>query len=229
MKLRRRILTVFACAVCTYSSAFASDPTWYGNDHFKITPKSDYVTISMSKHSWETFSVDLKDVLSKEGVLSFEVKAEQAVLLRVDGFTANNTQVNLFSNQVMPGSFQQLSFDLTAVEHQVENLIFYLNPGEDFTGEIQIKELKVTAPFLKQEVLAVYPNPTTDFINVQLPTTDEFDQVQIFDNTGQVISTIKPDSKEFNLDLKGYKPGMYFLKAQKQGTKNYISTKFIVK
>lgn len=72
----------------------------------------------------------------------------------------------------------------------------------------------------------IYPNPTTDFIKINLPN-DQYNQVQIVDMQGRVIAEM-PVSNHFEqtIDVSNYKTGTYFIKAKLQNGIS-VSKKFV--
>ncbi|MEA3443819.1 MAG: T9SS type A sorting domain-containing protein, partial [Bacteroidota bacterium] len=81
------------------------------------------------------------------------------------------------------GEYQELEFDFSSAISNFEvtskpYLIIYVNPGQEYTGEIMVKNLNFTvyndnaqAPELTNILpeLIVYPNPVVDVVNVELP------------------------------------------------------------
>src|SRR5690606_17640525 len=72
----------------------------------------------------------------------------------------------------------------------------------------------------------IYPNPTTDFIKINLPN-DQYNQVQIVDMQGRVIAEM-PVHNNFEqiIDVSNYKTGTYFIKAKMQNGIS-VSKKFV--
>jgi 1,4-alpha-glucan branching enzyme len=80
------------------------------------------------------------------------------------------------------------------------------------------------------EEINVFPNPTSDFISIDLPiTTRENVLIKLIDVTGKTVieQSIKPNSGSVpKMDLRKFSQGIYFIEAQ-QGEKRF--TKKIVK
>lgn len=97
------------------------------------------------------------------------------------------------------------------------NLEIYL---AELTG-VKVSAQKILLPGLK-----LYPNPTSEKVNI----TCEKDlvQVKIYDFTGRTIRCIKVDGKTCSIDLSGEQKGCYMLSAQINNG-DQIVRKFIVK
>ena len=75
---------------------------------------------------------------------------------------------------------------------------------------------------LKPTALEIYPNPATDRIWFSLPEDTEGEEIQlrIYDASGRQVHESMLRSR--SLDLSGFTPGMYFIRAQ-AGTRSYFS------
>ncbi|WP_017498563.1 T9SS type A sorting domain-containing protein [Flavobacterium sp. WG21] len=73
--------------------------------------------------------------------------------------------------------------------------------------------------------LVFYPNPTTDFVNLQTENNNEFENAQIFDLNGKLVSD-ETDFTTDKIDVSKLNPGTYILKAKVNGV---IVSKKIIK
>lgn len=66
---------------------------------------------------------------------------------------------------------------------------------------------------LAANVLSIYPNPATDNVNIQLPTTGERFSLVVFDLNGKQLMKreIASGSPEYNLNVNALAPGMYLI------------------
>jgi Secretion system C-terminal sorting domain/Pregnancy-associated plasma protein-A len=73
----------------------------------------------------------------------------------------------------------------------------------------------------------VYPNPANTSINVYFEYDERWDGIDlmIFDMTGKTVLKRKINSKVMNIDISSLSPGVYFVKAEKEGER--INTKFV--
>ena len=58
--------------------------------------------------------------------------------------------------------------------------------------------------------LSIYPNPTTEYINIQINESGEYNCV-ISDVSGRIVLQQKYNGQEFTIDVSNMNPGMYFL------------------
>lgn len=223
MKQKINMFMVLMC-FALYSEAHDGTPRWYGNNHFRITQKGDLVHVAMSKMPWESFAVNLSDIISPEGYLSFEVKAERSVLLRVDGFTADNRQIELFSEQLQSGKFTTLSYHASSSQDKIEHLIIYVDPGKQYRGEVQFRGLRTTRFAEQTQTVSVFPNPTRGDVNVQL-SDESFTQIVLQDLEGNVLSSNPIKNSQVTVNLSDQKPGVYIIKAR--GRNSVVTTKIV--
>jgi hypothetical protein len=187
--------------------------SWYGNDHFKIKHDGDIVTIAMNKMPWESFSADVRLLERGEGFLSFDVKSAKAFKLRVDGITVHGDQIELLTQDIGAGDYQQVIQHLNAASARVNHLIFYINPGNEFSGEVQVKGLGISSYSDDNTRVSVFPNPSSGDVIVQLPNTG-FQQLVLFDDGGNEVLRHEPSgARGVRLNLQGRKQGIYVLRA----------------
>ena len=88
----------------------------------------------------------------------------------------------------------------------------------------------------QQKQMAVYPNPTSDLVNVQLTINNEQlegIEIQVFDVYGRLLKVVKmADARGASLqttqiDLSRYAKGVYFVKAVSEG--KVIAVRKVVK
>jgi hypothetical protein len=220
-------LTLIIVILFSFNNRESEQPKWQGNDHFKITQDESTVKVRMSKMPWESFSVDIQDLESAEGFLSFEVKSATDISLRVDGLTTDNTQIELLQEEISAGSFQNVLYSISSSDARINHLIFYVNAGEIFHGELQFKGLTVQPYSEEGNIVSVFPNPTVGDVLVQLPHPN-FTHLTLFDDHGNVVLSKQPDgARGVKLSLNGRKPGLYVLKAR--STNELLTTKVILK
>jgi hypothetical protein len=68
------------------------------------------------------------------------------------------------------------------------------------------------------EKILVYPNPTKGNVNIVFSNKPEANSwISVFDLSGRMISKIQPKDNEQFINLKGNKPGLYFIKIDQLG------------
>lgn len=72
--------------------------------------------------------------------------------------------------------------------------------------------------------LVFFPNPSKDFINVQIENDNQVESIQIFDINGKLVNNLS-DFKSEKIDISRLSPGAYILKAKING--NVVSKKIV--
>ncbi|HRW21177.1 MAG TPA: T9SS type A sorting domain-containing protein, partial [Bacteroidales bacterium] len=101
--------------------------------------------------------------------------------------------------------------NVTLLNLGVENLTDSLG---DYSKNVRINivDIETSAPIQTIEnVISVYPNPASDFINLSLNGV-KADKVEIYDITGKLLSTYNLSSDSEQIFTGDLKPGLYFLK-----------------
>lgn len=217
---------------------------WYGNKNFSFSEKNDLLNVVINKNPWEAFTLNIDNLeLMNNPVIEMELSSDQSVTLRVDisdgTFVSSQTstlQITLVGN----GMFDVVTFDFSDVLNDVnlnENafLVFYVNPGQKFNGEITFKNIRFFSKSENQqntvpvsEDLVIYPSPAKSFTNVIIPDNN-FDYLSIMDMSGKMI--IKIDVTNYNgttyrVDLTNLAKGNYLV--QLFGDDSTRSTKLII-
>ena len=100
---------------------------------------------------------------------------------------------------------------------------------EGFTLYINLEnpEDKDENSIVDPDLLKVYPNPVSNFLNVHLNGGNDFEQVVVYNMTGQeVINTGKVMTNRVQLDVSDFENGMYFMSVFTGG--DIINKKFEV-
>lgn len=75
-----------------------------------------------------------------------------------------------------------------------------------------------TPNFEFENAVSVYPNPTTGVLNVTIPGDYAGTSYTIYNNLGQLISTVKVNSQnDLRVNTSSYSNGVYFIKIEKEG------------
>ena len=131
----------------------------------------------------------------------------------VDSVTKNFI-VGLENNVSWNETFGRVSFsdeNVTLLNLGVENLTVSLG---DYSKNIRINIVDIETADPSQtieNVISVYPNPASDFINLSLNGV-KADKVEIYDITGKIISSQLLVTEHNQIYIKNLKPGMYLLK-----------------
>ncbi|MES2733710.1 MAG: T9SS type A sorting domain-containing protein [Bacteroidota bacterium] len=231
MNTLRNTLLLCLCLVLA-SKAKADSPQWHGNDHFKVIHQEGMVRVAMNKMSWESFSVNIKDLASAKGIISFEVKTSQPIRLQIDGFTADKTQVHLWNAEVSGDDFQPLFYNLSSSAFSIDHLIFYVNPGEAYQGEVYFKGLGGSTSVegegaTRSQLISLFPNPAREVVNIGLPN-ENFDQLSIYDVLGRLVLEQAIIGANQVVNLQGRRAGVYLIKARSRSHNAVLTTRLTV-
>lgn len=75
-------------------------------------------------------------------------------------------------------------------------------------------------------IINTFPNPSNDFVNITTNNNGVIDLIELYDESGRIIFSQKPNQLKIYLNLKDYKSGLYQIKIY-QGS--LVSSKKIVK
>lgn len=120
----------------------------------------------------------------------------------------------LGSAQSVIGNLNSGAVSDNSFNHSIgEIYVIPSNPDDANSGTLGIlyqTTLKVLGinEILKDNV-KIYPNPTADFINLQLSSKTKIDEAVIYDNSGRIIFKTKIESDK--IDLRSLNTGIYLL------------------
>ncbi|SMC67623.1 T9SS type A sorting domain-containing protein [Moheibacter sediminis] len=89
--------------------------------------------------------------------------------------------------------------------------------------EMSVSDLNAQSSYFK-----IYPNPATDFVNVELLESDKANY-QLIDIAGRLIKQGKIEAKKSMVSLSGLSKGIYILKLTDVNSKKQTSAKIVVK
>ncbi len=64
--------------------------------------------------------------------------------------------------------------------------------------------------FSEDEVL-LYPNPTVNSVSIESKNDDQISRIELYNGNGQILEAKETNSSKTNLDLSGFKSGIYYL------------------
>lgn len=227
---------------------------WYGNDNFSFKASDDVLKVSMDKNPFEGFTLQLADLdldLQDELLVSVKVKTADQIDMRIDlhdGTYSTADDIDLVHTVVSNEKFATVTYDFSSIIDELQNgeipyMLFYVNPGFNYKGEVYIKELNISTGEEDVAVgiedlengmkitsrLSVFPNPASEFTNIQLPENHTFDELLLQDITGKTIlrQDIPKDVNTMQLkNLGRVEKGLYLLSAY--GETEVLSTKLSI-
>ncbi|WP_127844779.1 T9SS type A sorting domain-containing protein [Psychroflexus aestuariivivens] len=171
--------------------------------------------------TWE-FVDSNGNVIAQNGALSdatsytdfFDVNEDECYTFRI--FDAQNDGICCF--------FGEGSFILETSEGEL------IYSGGEFSDEDSV-EFRIgeslSSEDFETESVSIYPNPTSEFIEISTSIETEFD-VQVFDMNGKILMNL--DNLNSNkIDLSELASGIYFVKLQSENQRNSITKKIIKK
>lgn len=113
---------------------------------------------------------------------------------------------------------------IAARSFNTENEMLMLNPvlsvlpsrnssSENYLSKNKIQNIKLLNEEVDTFLIEVYPNPTKNIININLPSELNLESTysEMYDVTGKRIATFQLESHREEIPLHDYKPGVYFL------------------
>ncbi len=214
-----------SCTQCHGGTA-SSQTGWISSD----IPASGYIAgqtytiIATGTHSGAVkmgFELTSETSSAKTGTFTITNTTETKMI------SANDAVTNTSSGNTASSGTKSWTIDWTAPAQGTGDVDFYAafnaaNGNGSTTGDIIY-----TSSLLAQEnissnindnenkILSIYPNPTTDFINI----STEANTAKIYDIKGNIVNNYSNTSK---IDLSGFNNGIYFIKID-----NNKSLKFI--
>ncbi len=79
-------------------------------------------------------------------------------------------------------------------------------------GKIKVQKLIVTGIWEKEEYKAeVFPNPSTEYVQIQFGAVSKYRIIRLFDSTGKSVDQVNANDKEVKADVKLLPSGVYLL------------------
>ncbi|MEZ4884572.1 MAG: T9SS type A sorting domain-containing protein [Chitinophagales bacterium] len=185
---------------------------WYGNDNFSFAANEDILKVSMDKHPFEGFTLQLADLdldLKDELLVSVKVKTAKQIDMRIDlhdGTYSTASDVNVIQTVVSNEKFATITYDFSSIIDKLQTgeipyMLFCVNPGFNYEGEVYLKDLSISTGSEDVSVgidalvnngmvtneLSVFPNPASEFTNIQLPANHAFKELILQNITGKTI------------------------------------------
>jgi aminopeptidase N len=153
-------------------TAFGGDLTEFFNDWIY---NQGYPTYTITAQNWGSgqAKVVVNQTQSHASVSYFEMPLPIR-FTGAGGQTFDTTVNNTFNNQTFIVS---VPFSITGVQFDPEKDIISKNNTATLGNDT----------FEAEKAIAIYPNPVTDEVHIQMPSTIEIENVRIFNNIGQMV------------------------------------------
>lgn len=208
------------CHGCHSSFDVIAQANWIDSDIPDVgyTPGETYTITATGTHDMVVnFGFELtaeNDVGDKSGTLTVTDETRTK-------FTNNDQAITHTANGITPeGNMNSWTMEWTAPNTGVGDIIFYAafnagngadgNSGDQiYTSTLNVKQSTVgTGEDLLAKQLRVYPNPSTDFINLELPEGANY---KIIDAAGRLMMADEKSRSTERIDISGLQQGIYFV------------------
>ncbi len=185
-------------------------------------------------------AIDLSGSITEEAELSFYMHAYGSQMGTLDvgvGNSASGPFTNVFTwsgqlQSVETEPWYQVGVDLSSYLGQTIYIEFAATGTGDFHSDMSIDLVEVSAcdavlDIAEEDILEnllVYPNPTSDILNIK--SRESIDMISVYNLLGQEVLSTYPDKREATINISFLPTGMYLVKV-KSGNK--IATNKIVK
>lgn len=176
------------------------------------------ITVSTSSSGADAFGFELtaeKSDNSNAGVFDLTGATGSPKLIEGGSSVTNNTD-----------SFSQWTFNWTAPATDEGNITFYAavlagsGSGTNNDDTVLTSEtVDATLGIRDEEMLVfdIYPNPSNQFVTIQLPVGLSSSSVEIYDYSGRNIKSAKINRFDNKLDLSDVSQGLYFIMLNSDG------------
>jgi len=198
--------------------------TWFGNNHFQIKENNNTTNIKVNKKPWEAFTLYINELdLSKNPFLTFEIKTDKVIDLRIDMVDASNdnkTQSPISKRIIPLDNFMVLEYDFSDFISQIDgtkitHFQFFVQPDLEHQGNIEIRNItfdqETTSNFPNPSKISILSNPKSNEVIIQ-SNNKEFDQIKIYNALGILTyhQNLTPTFLE-KLNIHAFSSGVYFL------------------
>lgn len=202
--------------------------SWYGNDNFQFeTIEGEDLQIHINKYPWESFTLDLEEIdIYQYSKLTIELTADKILPFRIDLYDTQN-EYPISQNIEFVDERTYLTYDFSQSFEIIDSqkslyLLFYANPGANFSGTLKIHSLQFDAtttdieanPIVEEDyILKAFPNPTKDVFHVNLPL-HPLQYLHLYNTSGQTVFTQEISQNagdRINIQVDYFPSGQYIL------------------
>ncbi len=204
--------------------------SWYGNDNFQFeTIEGEDLQVNINKYPWESFTLDLGEIdIYQYSKLTIELTANKILPFRIDLYDTQN-EYSISQNIEIVDERISLTYDFSQGFETVDAqkslyLLFYADPGANFSGTLKIHSLQFdatttdieTTPTEEDYTLRAYPNPTKDLFHVNLPL-HPLQYLHLYNTSGQIVFTQEISQNagdRINIQVDYFPKGHYILQLE---------------
>ncbi len=216
----------------------------YANQNFTVTNQQDFTQITMDKNPWESFTIAVNNYeIQQSPLISLDLMTSDEIEIRVDitdgNYMSHETAIVEKRIEVL-NNFTSVSFDFSELLDGINlneqvYLVFYVNPGKAYKGNLFIRDFSLTENVIKDEKPSetldgfnMYPSPATTFTNIEIPNGN-FTSIAIFDINGRLVMTenvAAENGTTFTLELSNLTDGYYTVRLS--GVNSSLTEKLII-
>ncbi|MEL7120161.1 MAG: T9SS type A sorting domain-containing protein [Bacteroidota bacterium] len=178
-----------------------------------VTDRGDFMMIGCQDNGYNGETLVIK--ADEDGYTNCKDDQETIVTY---GYNIQAQSLNIQSKQAIllnfPMDTLQTTFGLYAVDCHTPS-IWYFPLVKDHQNDLTHKT--TVSNTVLQPQLSIYPNPTSDFVNIQLPSSTKEGRLALFDLNGRLISRQLFNNKSMQLHLDGLVKGTYLIQLEIDG------------
>ena len=178
-----------------------------------VTDRGDFMMIGCQDNGFIGETLVIK--ADEDGYTNCKDNQEAVVSY---GYNIQAQSLNIQSQQAIllnfPMDTLQTTFGLYAIDCHTPSIWYFPIVKENQKDLTQKSTISNT---VLQPELSIYPNPTSDFVNIQLPTSAQEGHLALFDLNGRLISRQVLQNESMQLNLQGLVSGTYLLQLEING------------
>ena len=192
-----------------------------------------YGTASLTNNDWwsniqKTFDNPF-DLSTQDRAFSMMIRGSRnsSITLKVEDSSDGNSNHewrddNTFEYDT-PGQWKTIVFNASSLSNtNFDRVVIFFDiqtdkPADESTDTFDIDDVKFgsyavlsSRHFEKLTNVNLYPNPSSDFININ--SADTIQEYSIYDLTGRVVKNSNPNSNNFIIDITALNKGVYLVK-----------------
>jgi CotH kinase protein/Secretion system C-terminal sorting domain len=155
---------------------------------------------------------------------SFMNYIDSQIRLLGDAVTRNFSTWNILGTYVWPNSAVRYTYssEISFLKSWISNRLSWM----DYQWYYVTTPVDTIPEF---ENITVYPNPVSDYLNLELPPSYSYYTIELCDVRGSIIFKKTPDKTEsvkYRINCTGLREGVYLLRVTRPGGKPYIAKIF---
>ena len=213
-----RKLVLLIITIISYSSLF-SQISIFIYDSVGINYNGQSINVNNSYENFE-LNIGCYNSSNEDLEIKFRRKILSSDVIFLDQFVDNLLSYSCTGSdwettvpillQPSDSSWMKPSFTFSNGAGTASIRYFVLHKGNALLDSVDVNIVNtVDLPKLNNESILAYPNPTTDFLNIEIPNVSNDNLFLLFDILGKKVFSVKLNLSINNVDLRHLKPGIY--------------------